>query len=101
MVTAILTLETMWKVEGSVNKIDHQPVNTVLETGIYNLTQDQTPVLCHFGLSETKTYMMVRLPEPEHEPGAVPANPQAASDAVAAPAPADVAPSVPADSRER
>ncbi len=39
--------------------------NTVLETGIYNLTQDQTPVLCHFANGSTQTYMLVRLPEPE------------------------------------
>jgi hypothetical protein len=39
--------------------------NTVLETGIYNLTQDQTPVLCHFANGSTQVYMLVRLPEPE------------------------------------
>jgi len=76
--------------------------NTVLETGIYNLTQDQTPVLCHFGLKETQTYMFVRLPEPEHEPGNVPANPGANPPApptpdAAAAAPADAAPIVAAD----
>jgi hypothetical protein len=49
--------------------------NTVLETGIYNLTQDQTPVLCHFGTRQTQTYMFVRLPEPEHEPAATPTAP--------------------------
>src|SRR5207302_937679 len=74
--------------------------NTVLETGIYNLTQDQTPVLCHFGLSQTQTYMFVRLPEPEHEPAATPANPPAAPDAEAA-APADAASAVPAGPQER
>jgi hypothetical protein len=42
--------------------------HTVLETGIYNLTQDQTPVLCHFGASQTQTYLLARLPEPQHEP---------------------------------
>jgi len=42
--------------------------NTVMETGIYNLTQDQTPVLCHFGASEHQVYLMARLPEPEHDP---------------------------------
>jgi hypothetical protein len=42
--------------------------NTVMETGIYNLTQDQTPVLCHFGTSQHEVYLMARLPEPEHDP---------------------------------
>jgi hypothetical protein len=41
--------------------------DTVLETGIYNLTQDQTPVLCHFGKTATQTYLLARLPEPKHE----------------------------------
>lgn len=40
----------------------------VLETGLYNLTQDQTPVLAHLGPSQTTTYLLARLPEPQHEP---------------------------------
>jgi hypothetical protein len=39
--------------------------NTVLETGAYNLTLDQTPVLVHFSAHQTATYMLARLPEPE------------------------------------
>ena len=39
--------------------------NTVLETGLYNLTQEQTPVLVHFNPSQTDTYVLARLPEPE------------------------------------
>ena len=73
--------------------------NTVLETGIYNLTQDQTPVLCHFGTSQTQTYMLARLPEPQHEPSDVPAAPatNAAPSAPgdAPPAAAPAAPTVP------
>src|SRR5262245_5810303 len=42
--------------------------NTVLETGIYNLTQDQTPVLCHFANGSNQGYMLVSLPEPEQKP---------------------------------
>jgi len=38
--------------------------NTVMETGLYNLTQQETPVLVHFGPSKTATYMFARLPEP-------------------------------------
>jgi hypothetical protein len=36
--------------------------NTVIETGIYNLTQDQTPVLCHFSGRQSQTYLLARLP---------------------------------------
>jgi len=46
--------------------------NIVVETGIYNLTQDQTPVLCHFGGNQTQTYFLARLPEPDHETPATP-----------------------------
>ena len=34
----------------------------VLETGMYNLTQEQTPVLVHFGTQSTQTWYLVRLP---------------------------------------
>lgn len=37
----------------------------VLETGIYNLTQDETPVLVHFDKDRVQTWFMVRLPPPE------------------------------------
>ena len=49
--------------------------NTVIETGIFNLTQDQTPVLCHFNGSQTQTYLLARLPA--ETPPDAPANPQA------------------------
>tara|TARA_R100001132_G_scaffold27354_1_gene32493 strand:+ start:12565 stop:13854 length:1290 start_codon:yes stop_codon:yes gene_type:complete len=39
--------------------------NLVMETGIYNLTKDQTDVLVHFNAEKTQTWMLVRLPEPE------------------------------------
>lgn len=39
----------------------------VMETGIYNLTKDQTNVLVHFNAEKTQTWMLVRLPEPEGE----------------------------------
>lgn len=39
--------------------------DTVLETGMYNLTQDQTTVLVHFNPRQTDTYMLARLPAPE------------------------------------
>jgi len=39
--------------------------NTVMETGLYNLTQQATPVLVHFGPTKTATYVFARLPEPK------------------------------------
>jgi hypothetical protein len=40
---------------------------TILETGLFNLTQEQTPVLVHFGPERTTTYLLARLPMPEGE----------------------------------
>ena len=39
--------------------------DTILETGLYNLTQEQTPVLVHYGPDKTATYLAARLPAPE------------------------------------
>jgi hypothetical protein len=33
----------------------------VMETGLYNLTQEQTPILVHFGTNQTQTWYLVRL----------------------------------------
>ena len=41
----------------------------VVETGLYNLTQDEAPVLVHFGGEKTETYLLVRLEEPDEEAG--------------------------------
>lgn len=38
---------------------------TVIETGIYNLTQEETTALVHFGDGKTQTWFMVRMPDPE------------------------------------
>jgi hypothetical protein len=46
--------------------------DAVLETGIYYLTQDETPVLVHFGTDQTQQWLMVRLEEPEEESGEAP-----------------------------
>ncbi|MEM1305251.1 MAG: mu-protocadherin- cell-suface protein, partial [Planctomycetota bacterium] len=37
----------------------------VAETGLYNLTQDEAPVLVHFGPDTTENYLLVRLDAPE------------------------------------
>lgn len=42
----------------------------VLETGLYNLTQDEAPVFAHFGTERTESWLFVRLAEPEGEPTA-------------------------------
>jgi hypothetical protein len=38
---------------------------TVYEAGIYNLTQEQAPVLIHIGPNKTQQWMLVRLKQPE------------------------------------
>ncbi len=60
-------------VQGAVDKQTQRAVwtigdkqDTVLETGIYNLTQDETPVLVHFG-EKAQNWLMVRLDEPAEE----------------------------------
>lgn len=63
-------------VEGMVDKGTQRAVwtigenkNTTLETGIYGLTQEETPVLVHFGTEQTQQWLLVRLEEPpETEP---------------------------------
>ena len=66
--------DTAAEVEGMVDKESQRAVwtigenkNTALETGIYNLTQEETPVLVHFGTDNTQQWMMVRLEAPEGE----------------------------------
>jgi hypothetical protein len=39
--------------------------NTVIETGLQNLTQDVASCLLHFGPDTTQTWLLVRLPQPE------------------------------------
>ena len=45
--------------------------NTVFDTGFYNLTKDETPVLVHIGKDRTQQWMLVRMAKPNDE-GAVP-----------------------------
>jgi len=39
----------------------------VFETGLYNLTQNATPVLLHQGPTQTQTWVFARLPEPKED----------------------------------
>lgn len=63
-------------VEGSVDKKTQRAVwritdgtnpDMVMETGIYNLTKDETEALVHFGPDQTQSVLLVRLPDPEGE----------------------------------
>ncbi len=64
-------------VQGKVDK-DTQRVairfgdsdEVVAETGLYNLTQEQAPVLVHFGKDKVENYLLVRLEQPKSEAGA-------------------------------
>jgi len=46
----------------------------VFETGLFNLTQDETPVLVHFGPQKTETFVFVRLEQPKEDDRAQPAS---------------------------
>jgi hypothetical protein len=69
--TDVVTHKTQ-TVQGSVDK-DTQRVaftvgsNTtnVVETGLYNLTKDESPALIHFGTDRTEQWLLVRLQQPD------------------------------------
>jgi hypothetical protein len=44
---------------------DGEKEDAALETGIYNLTQDEAPALLHFGTTQTTPVLLVRLKAPE------------------------------------
>ena len=46
---------------------DGKNTDIIMETGIYNLTQDQTEALVHFGNEKTQQWLMVRLKQPEEQ----------------------------------
>ncbi len=63
-------------VEGTVDKdtqraawtfVDSKHSDVVMETGIYNLTDDKTTILVHFGPEVTQTWTLVRLDEPAED----------------------------------
>lgn len=64
--------ENSQTVQGSVDKTTQRAAwtignnkNTVFDTGIYNLTKDETQVLVHFGKEKTQTWFLVRMEDPE------------------------------------
>jgi hypothetical protein len=44
---------------------DGKNTNVIMETGLANLTEEQTPALVHFGDKKTEQWLMVRQPEPK------------------------------------
>ena len=71
--TATLTNDTK-PVNGSVDKKTQRAAWTigdnkdnVIETGIYNLTKDEAPVLVHFGKDKTEQWLLVRVKQDQQE----------------------------------
>jgi hypothetical protein len=65
---------TTLPVHGSVDKKTQRVAwtvgnnkNTVGETGLYNLTKDESPALIHIGKDKTQQWTLVRLKQPEAE----------------------------------
>src|SRR4029453_7395084 len=59
-------------VHGSVDKSTQRVAftvgdnkTTVIETGLYNLTKDESPALIHFGKDRTEQWLLVRLNKPD------------------------------------
>lgn len=68
---------TVQLVHGSVDKKTQRVAftvgdnaNTVVETGLYNLTKDEAPVLIHFGADRTEQWLLVRLQNANNGGGA-------------------------------
>lgn len=57
------TQRAVWKSADGTN------ANIVMETGIYNLTQDQAELLVHYGPEQTQAALLVRLDESERPEG--------------------------------
>ena len=48
----------------------------VIETGLYNLTQDRSTALVHFDPDRTQQFVLVRFKQPAGQPGGEPPPPQ-------------------------
>lgn len=69
------TSNTTKPVQGSVDKQTQRVAftvgdntTTVVETGIYNLTQDEAPALMHIGQDKTEQWLLVRMKNPDKSP---------------------------------
>ncbi|MBI5568996.1 MAG: hypothetical protein HY914_03540 [Desulfomonile tiedjei] len=49
---------------------DGKNTDVIMETGLFNLTQDQAEALVHFGREKTQQVLMVRLDEPKNDQSA-------------------------------
>lgn len=65
-------MEQAAAVQGQVDKATQRVAfrigedeNTVFETGLYNLMQDEVPVLVHFGKDKVENYLLVRMELPK------------------------------------
>ena len=63
--------DTTVPVSGSIDRKDQRVAwhvgvteDLVIETGLYNLTQDQSTALVHYGADKTQQYVLVRLKQP-------------------------------------
>jgi hypothetical protein len=68
------TTNAVQQVHGSVDKQTQRAAwtigddqSTVYETGIYNLTKDETPVLVHFGADKAAQWLLVRVKQPDSD----------------------------------
>ena len=64
--------ETTVPIQGAVDKKSQRVAwtvgnnkRTVAETGLYNLTQDEAPILIHMGNDKTQQWLLVRLKQPQ------------------------------------
>ncbi len=49
---------------------DGKNTDTVMETGVYNLTEDKCTALVHFGSGTSQNWVLVRLEEPKEDEAA-------------------------------
>jgi len=68
--------DTSETIQGSVDKESQRAAwtvgdnyNTVIETGLYNLTKDEAPALIHFGTEKTQEWLLVRMDDPDAQGG--------------------------------
>jgi hypothetical protein len=54
----------LWKPPENRSTIKNTPI---METGIYNLTQNETRALVHFADGQTQQWLLVRLEQPSEE----------------------------------
>jgi hypothetical protein len=68
--------DTTETIQGSIDKDSQRAAwtvgdnaNTVIETGLVNLTKDEAPALIHFGTERTQEWLLVRMDEPDANGG--------------------------------